>query len=166
MQSTPSVDIKPDKPPKFDNDSAKWPEWSWKVRNHLATANIGAWVAVQFAEGRREEAIEVEEVEQLGWKILSDKLYSLLVSITTAESASIVMNTNPEGNGLEAWRRLAYRFNPPTTSSRVSDRQALMAVSPQEESKLGQAIEEWEARRTQYETKYKKALEDEDSWPS
>ena len=116
-QSTPSVDIKPDKPPKFDNDSAKWPEWSWEVRNHLATANIGARAAVQFAEGRKDDPISEEEVEQLGWKILSDKLYSLLVSITTAESASIVMNTNPEGHGLEAWRRLAYRFNPPTTSS-------------------------------------------------
>ena len=80
-------------PAIFDNDSTKWQEWSWKFRNHLAAANSVAREAMQFAEGRRAEALEEEEVERRGWKTPADQLYSSLVGFTTGESASIGMST-------------------------------------------------------------------------
>ncbi len=45
MQTRPLVDASKfgaKTPAIFDNDSTKWPEWSWKFRNHLAAANIAA----------------------------------------------------------------------------------------------------------------------------
>ena len=61
--------------------------------------------------------------------MVSDQLYRALVGFAQAESesGSIVRNT-PEGQGLEAWRKLAQRWHSSQARSRVTDKEAVAAL--------------------------------------
>ena len=89
-----------------------------------------------------------------GWTVVSDQLYSSLVGFTQAESesGSILRNT-PEGQGLEARRKLAQRWPSSQARSRVTDKEALMACQSVPDEKLGKAVEDWEVKKKEWQQK-------------
>ena len=76
------------------------------------------WAGDQGSEAITRSALE----EQFPDKIrlldqVEENLYTCLSSFTDGEAWSIASNT-PEGHGLEAYRRLCFRFDPATAGRR------------------------------------------------
>ena len=164
LQGKPLVDVTKlgqKAPERFGNTEASWPDWSFYYRNYLAAANPSARVAMNFAEACGESPVESAVVADHGWTVMSDQLYSSFMGFTQGESASIVRNT-PEGQGLEARRKLAKRWHTSQARSRVTDKESLMACTAVPDEKLGQGIEDWEVRRREWEAKHNRTLDDDD----
>ena len=145
-QAKPLVDVSKlgqKAPERFTDSEAAWPVWSWLYRNYLAAANPAAREAMNFAEACKEVPVEQSEVVAKGWKAMSEQLYSSLAGFTAGESSSIVRNT-VDGQGLEAWRKLSRRWNVSQATSRVAEKEKLLACTPVPDERLGKALQDWE----------------------
>ena len=92
--------------------------WSRKVEAYVTSVfgdapDTLAWAAQQEdtidytkIDDDPEIAVSAREAEDLGIQ-----LYSLLIGITDGESFDLVIGSGPS-KGLEAWRRLAKRWDP------------------------------------------------------
>ena len=75
----------------------------------------------------------------------------------------MVKNTKPAGNGLEAWRKLCHRWNRSQAQTRVKEKEQLLKNQSVLGEQLGKAMEDWEVRRADYESKHETTLPDEDA---
>ena len=81
---------------------------------------------------------------------VEENLYTCLSSFTDGEAWSIASNT-PEGHGLEAYRRLCFRFDPSTAGRRRNIVSSLLNPEKVKLDDLGTAIETWEEKIRAYE---------------
>ena len=81
---------------------------------------------------------------------MEENLYTCLSSFTDGEAWSIASNT-PEGHGLEAYRRLCYRFDPATAGRRRNVISSLVSPERVKLDDLGTAIGTWEEKMRAYE---------------
>ena len=81
---------------------------------------------------------------------VEENLYTCLSSFTDGEAWSIASNT-PEGHGLEAYRRLCFRFDPSTAGRRRNIVSSLLNPEKVKLDDLGKAIETWEEKIRAYE---------------
>ena len=111
------------KPFTFSSDEARFAAWQKKLRNYVAAALPGArvfmdWAGEQGSTPITRAHLEKQFSEQLPFLgQVEENLYTALSSLTDGEAWSISSNA-PEGQGLEAYRRLCFRFDPTTAGRR------------------------------------------------
>ena len=149
------------KPPVFPGDMAKWPAWSFKMENFVASVyqegrNALHWAATQ------EDPILQAEVDAIieNASEISEGLYSALAQLTEQEALDIVKNC-PRGNGLEAWRRLTRRFDPQTVGRKRALLGKILAPGVSKMSDLSASIEQWEERVRQYQDRSRESLSED-----
>ena len=89
-----------------------------------------------------------DEIDDLEYK--TTQLYMALENLTDREPLDIVQNS-PEGNGLEAWRRLQKRYDPATRGRRKNLLKSLLKPGKYKLEQLGEAMEKWEEQVNRYE---------------
>ena len=116
------------KPPMFGGGDDKkeekaYPVWQRKVANYVVSVYPDLKEALEWAVHQAEpigpmeiqnrfghQADELDRIQEVEDKL--HQLYSILVQITEGEANDIVCNSS--GQGLEAWRKLARRYDPLT----------------------------------------------------
>ena len=160
------IDIKAvGKPTVFEGKDEKFHGWRFKTRN---------FVNGIFAESRQvltyvETLVGEVNLAELGTRFpecqsmladLNRQLYTLMCSLVENDPLVIVENT-PDGQGLEAWRRLSKRYDPFTGGRK---RSLLDKIIKPEQVKLNQlltSLEAWEKQVTVYEQRNKKTLDED-----
>eukprot|EP00971_Amphidinium_carterae_P275776 5472193-Amphidinium_carterae.1 len=132
-----------------------WREWSTKLESFIIGVYgerfraVLAWAAEsavelsqQNWEGRFGElsgdAVRADSITE---KV--SQVYIALQQLTSREAFDIVRNT-PVANGVEAWRRLAKRFDPCTGSRQRSLLKAIINPKRATRDDLRQGLEKWE----------------------
>ena len=133
------------KPFTFASDEAKFHAWQKKVRNYVSAALPGAREFMEWAgdHSRPISRVELEDKWPEKQRLLAqveENLYTCLSSFTDGEAWSIASNT-PEGQGLEAYRRLCFRFDPTTAGRRRNIVSSLLNPEKVKLDDLGTAIE-------------------------
>jgi hypothetical protein len=152
------------KPPTFGNKEDKilekdFPVWQSKVMNYVVSVykdlkDPMEWaVNMQMPIGEKEVnekygtyADALDQLDDVEDKI--HQLYSVLVQITEGEANDIVCNSS--GQGLEAWRKLARRYDP---LARGRIRNLLLYVINPGRSTINDlqgALERWEEQVNKY----------------
>ena len=145
----------------FVNTETGWADWRWRFRNHVAAASPGARAAMKFAEVDGAAPVSEEEVTASGWGLLSDKRYSSSAGFTLGECSAIVRNT-PGGSGPEALKNLKQRWCASRAQVRVGDKKVRLRQGGALDTLLWQALENWAARRADYESNHDTTLPDGD----
>ena len=115
------------RPEKFGSKEAEWRIWAIKLENVVAGVFPGARDALAWAQERdpmapvtaadrdayfQEDGEANEEIIEL-----DNQLYTVLLGLVDGEGFDLIINSQPR-SGLEAWRRLAHRFDPTTAGRR------------------------------------------------
>ena len=149
------------KPPVFKGTEEDWPEWAGKFANYLSAVHEDADTALEWAEERTGEIQEADiddqfgdladdndKIENIG--LIDMDVYRLLLQYMNGESYSIVKNTR-RGRGLEAYRRLARRFDPATGGRRLNMLRTVLQPGRTTLDQLAAALERWEEQLYRYE---------------
>lgn len=109
------------KPPFFDNTEKGYLAWSRKTESYITSIfpnskKILMWAAEQDTVVGEIDVLSVPslaaEFSQPEVKLLNEQVHAALMALTNAESFDIVLGTG--GEGIEAWRRMARRWDPLT----------------------------------------------------
>lgn len=148
------------KPPTFTNKEDDFLAWSRKTENYVASGlgeefgGVLRW-AQELEEEPTQEALEREfgqaalrpqDLAQLQeW---SHQLYAVLLSFTSGESNDLVVGS---GEGLRAWRRLARRWDPHTSTTTSKLLRASVAPGRAGFADFSQCMERWQQLVARYE---------------
>ena len=148
------------KPPTFTNKEDDLLAWSRKTENYVASGlgeefrGVLRW-AQELEEEPTREALErafgpaaqrPQDLAQLQeW---SHQLYAVLLSFTSGESNDLVVGS---GEGLRAWRRLARRWDPHTSTTTSKLLRAIVASGRAGFADLNQCMERWQQLVARYE---------------
>ena len=112
----------------FTGDSKEWEEFSTKLKGQIAASSDTAGNVFEHVESKVSEAdLQVEglefeigdqEVDAETVKVISQKMYNVLLNLTTGEANAVVRRCRGK-NGLLAWKRLSNALNPRTLASGV-----------------------------------------------
>ncbi|CAK0880002.1 unnamed protein product, partial [Prorocentrum cordatum] len=145
------------KPTTLGDDQEKFGAWNRKMENYV----IGVYgesfrpVLRWAAEAERPVTIEGAQeahggVPELETKI--NQLYAALISTTADGSESNDLVTGaPDGNGLEAWRKLHRRWDPTTGPRKRLILRSIISPPKCNAEELGSALEKWIQQIGKYE---------------
>ncbi|CAK0805504.1 unnamed protein product, partial [Prorocentrum cordatum] len=145
------------KPTTLGDDQEKFGAWNRKMENYV----IGVYgesfrpVLRWAAEAERPVTIEGAQeahggVPELETKI--NQLYAALISTTADGSESNDLVTGaPDGNGLEAWRKLHRRWDPTTGPWKRLILRSIISPPKCNAEELGSALEKWIQQIGKYE---------------
>ncbi|CAK0813925.1 unnamed protein product [Prorocentrum cordatum] len=145
------------KPTTLGDDQEKFGAWNRKMENYV----IGVYgesfrpVLRWAAEAERPVTIEGAQeahggVPELVTKI--NQLYAALISTTADGSESNDLVTGaPDGNGLEAWRKLHRRWDPTTGPRKRLILRSIISPPKCNAEELGSALEKWIQQIGKYE---------------
>ena len=151
---------------QFGGEQGDWLEFSYKLKSQIGSMDQGAAEVLDSVENRMTEAelegdvdmlnVEVGEKSLDGEEVkdLSQKLYNILLNLTTAEANAVVRRCK-DRNGLLAWKRLCTTLNPRTLASGV--KLISQALNPQkitDAKKADVAIETWEDKLAKLQAEY------------
>ena len=152
------------RPKDFTNTEAAWPEFSFKFKNWFAGAIKGARTYLVWAEDHIGPIVNLEnaptELQEAAVVELNIQLYVVLAQLLSEESLTILQN-GIEDQGLDAWRRLAARWDPNTTGRSRNAFTKIMLPGVFTMDKLSAAIEDWEKAVRQHENRRKKEIDEE-----
>ena len=109
------------KPPFFDNTEKGYLAWSRKTESYITSIfpnskKILMWATEQDTVVGELDVLSVHalsaEFTQPEVKLLNEQVHAALMALTNGESFDIVLGTG--GEGIEAWRRMARRWDPLT----------------------------------------------------
>lgn len=144
------------RPPPFDG--TEWIRWTRKFESYICSASQGfdlvlEWATMQkdIITGEMVTAIWSNSTEVRGnITRMSSEIYALLMQLVTGEAFDLVANTN-RGNGVEAYRKLARKFDPTTGGRQRNLLRAILQPGRASDETLGLAIERWEEQVNRYE---------------
>ena len=144
------------RPPQFSGKAVEWTSWEFKLRSWLGAQFQDGEACLDWAQQKGSDEVTVESVVELtetktDAARLDQQLWVLLVALCEqgTEALAIVKNSR-KGSGLDAWRRLAARYDP---SNPQVHRQLLRKVLyPRRvpEAQLKTALEDWERDMARY----------------
>ena len=156
------------KPPSFGRgDSAHlekdFPTWQRKVKNYVVGVHADMEAALDWAaetpktlqgpagelmldQTFGEQADENDKIEKLLEK--NQQLFQILMNLTEAEANDIVCNSGSKG--LEAWRKLARRWDPSTGGRARNMLRFLIAPGRVKLEDLAGSVERWEEKMRRY----------------
>ena len=148
------------KPQMFDKESRKYLEWSGELVNYLCAVEGEGFRSLLETVAEYEVAANLSEIDEdhfdnlqnpLG--VVSEQIYHLLVHVTKDESYELLTTSDSsiKGNGLEAWRRLARRWDPAVAGR---SRQLLRQITAPKKSNMSNAlkkIRDWKSSVARYE---------------
>ena len=148
----------------FGGDPKEWEEFSTKLKGQIAAedqkvATILDYVEAKMAEDELEnddfaDFVMVDGVEEKEVKETANKMYNLLLNLTTAEANAMVRRCQGR-NGLLAWKKLCTSLNPRTLASGVKAiSQVLTPVKITEAKKADIAIDVWEDKIAKLSIEY------------
>ena len=113
------------KPEKFSGEQSEWYDWSFHFRSYVGILPRGTELE-EMMESVQHQEDEVR-LQDLGSdvRMLSGHLYHLLALTCTSTALGFVRKVN-KGNGLEAWRLLARRFDPIRPGSQLATLRSIM----------------------------------------
>ncbi|CAK0880049.1 unnamed protein product, partial [Prorocentrum cordatum] len=145
------------KPTTLGDDQEKFGAWNRKMENYV----IGVYgesfrpVLRWAAEAERPVTIEGARAVHDGVPELETKvnqLYAALISTTADGSESNDLVTGaPDGNGLEAWRKLHRRWDPTTGPRKRLILRSIISPPKCSADELGSALEKWIQQIGRYE---------------
>ncbi|CAK0841220.1 unnamed protein product, partial [Prorocentrum cordatum] len=145
------------KPTTMGDDQEKFGAWNRKMENYV----IGVYgesfrpVLRWAAEAERPVTIEGAQEAHGGVPELETKvhqLYAALISTTADGSESNDLVTGaPDGNGLEAWRKLHRRWDPTTGPRKRLILRSIISPPKCNAEELGSALEKWIQQIGKYE---------------
>ncbi|CAK0892530.1 unnamed protein product [Prorocentrum cordatum] len=145
------------KPTTMGDDQEKFGAWNRKMENYV----IGVYgesfrpVLRWAAEAERPVTIEGAQAAHDGVPELETKvnqLYAALISTTADGSESNDLVTGaPDGNGLEAWRKLHRRWDPTTGPRKRLILRSIISPPKCSADELGSALEKWIQQIGRYE---------------
>ncbi|CAK0801268.1 unnamed protein product [Prorocentrum cordatum] len=145
------------KPTTMGDDQEKFGAWNRKMENYV----IGVYgesfrpVLRWAAEAERPVTIEGAQAAHDGVPELETKvnqLYAALISTTADGSESNDLVTGaPDGNGLEAWRKLHRRWDPTTGPRKRLILRSIISPPKCNADELGSALEKWIQQIGRYE---------------
>ena len=150
------------RPDPFNSIEAEWRMFEIKFGNYVVGAfpkarEVLKWAADFGGEEITEEARKDRWGEDVpdGMDNVEDfdsQLFSALSSLVKGEGFDIVTNTESR-SGLDAYRRLARRFDPATSGRRRNLMKQVLNPGQYGNDKLRQAIEKWEKLVREFENK-------------
>ena len=93
-------------------------------------------------------------------EVFNDQLYAALAALLDGEALDILMNTT-EGNGLEAWRKIAKRFDLKTKGRIRGNLMQLLAPQQWSINELSSRIEQWEESVRRHKGKARKPVDED-----
>ena len=128
--------------------------WARRLSAFCNSRVDGFRVALVWAE-KLQTAITDEELKRLGWAEIfkaNMKLFDLLSHVTNGDALRKVETAPGDGQGFEAWRRLARQYMPTSRLTRINRLNQITHVEPCSSMKevLGK-IETWEQAWSKYE---------------
>ena len=143
------IDDKHDPPEHFGkdkDDNARFGAWARKTMNHLNAKRPGYRVAMKWAADQGERPITPQEVQQSGWSDAGTgnaALYDYFLKVLHGEP--LLLAETAVDNGLEAFRLLNVRFDPPGATNDLERYHRLTKVAPVKTlAELLKAIVLWE----------------------
>ena len=148
------------RPKTFEEKEEKFPIWTRKVENFLIGSfgesfrQVLQWAYehdepvdkdlwdIQFGMGAE------DAVEDIDHKV--QQLYTVLVDLTEDDSNDIVVGSG-EGNGLEAWRKLARRWDPASGGRKRALLKAILNPPRCKISELSGCMERWLQQIAKYQ---------------
>ena len=153
----------------FAGDSKDWEEFTFKVKGQVAAESNVASDIIEHVEDKASEnelgqddyaeQIEIEkEVEEAKVKEISNKLYNLLLNLTTGEANAMVRRCRGR-NGLLAWKKICTSMNPRTLASGIKMiSQAMNPPKINDPKKVDTAIDVWEDKLAKLSAEYGETL--------
>ena len=149
---------------QFTGSSEEWMEFSFKLRGQVGAMNTEAAQILDYVETKMTEEelegapddweVELDE-EMVKTDVLKDtsqKMYNILLNVTTGEANTVVRRCVGR-NGLLAWKRLCATLNPRTLASGV--KLISQVLNPQkitDARKADTAIETWAGKLVRLKT--------------
>ena len=154
------------KPDVFKGQASDFYEWNWSVLDLLTFNVTGVEKLLDWAKARGNEPITLDAAKnkmvELGVEEQEDminQIYVILNSYTRGEPRGVVRSALR--NGVEAWRKLHYRYDPPTTNNQTATLTKLNNPSRCKRlGEVGAAIESWEELERRYTQQTKEVLPD------
>ena len=150
------------RPHIYDGDEAKFHVWAVKTKNYIYGSFPELRRALEFAEDTdvdsidnavitSEFGVEADPMDQIeNIHALQEQIHTVLTQLTDKEPFDIIENV-PSGWGLEAWRRLARRFDPSTGGRKRNLLNLIMYPERQKINGLSAFLEVWEKNVRRYE---------------
>ena len=174
-----ALDSKPfEKLAKFVGNQAQWQEWSHQFYNCLSLADGTDRQQVKLFLQNFSNKVEFEgeitadkclaklasvcNQEELDYIVSwSGKLYAILSTNTSGE-ANLVVRSVGEGrcDGVAAWRKLVYRYNPRTAARKLQALQQVLGVKQVGMKDLHRVMEVWETKVRHLEIEHGEKLSD------
>ena len=145
----------------YDGTKKDYKTWAKQVMAFCNTKQAGFRKALKWAE-QSQAPIGAVELAATQWEHIdaaNQKLYDLLIQITSDQALLKVETTPGEDQGFESWRRIARQYDP---SSRLTKIDRLNAITMTQQSssikELLSKIETWEQKWTKYELDHNETL--------
>ena len=140
---------------EYAGDQKSYRSWAKRFSAFCNSKVDGFRTALVWAE-KLQTAVTDDLLRQTGWSEIfkaNVKLFDLLSLVTSGDALRKVETTAGEGQGFEAWRRLARQYMPTSRLTRIDRLNQLTHVEPCSSMKevLGK-IEAWEQAWAKYET--------------
>ena len=136
---------------EFTNKVEDWKQWRTHFLTAVRESDLKFAKTMEAAE-ESEKPLTAGDMteEQIA---LSGTLYARLIGITSKQSFTMVEST--QGNGLEAWRLMAHRFNPTTYARFVSLILQLVKWKVTRNGDVQSGILQWESLLSSIERDHK-----------
>ena len=143
------------KPPSFDNQEKNYVVWSRKVESYVGSIfptcrAVLAWSSEQQSPVKIDDVyLEFASVSNPILAEFNEQMYSCLMALTFDESFDITVGAGA-GEGIEAWRRLAKRWDPLTAGRARSLLRDILAPQRVKLPELQAALERLEEQMRRY----------------
>ena len=153
------VDTKLGKPSPFCGEPSKFEEFDFKLKAYVSLVDPRFRPLLERAEARGDETILLSSMDAARQQ-LAQELYYTVVMLTQNGALRIVKGVH-DGNGAEAWRQLARRYNPQTLGRNLSRLTGILKPS-WGDSAAGfmDALTQWEHAIDEYEASASDILAD------
>ena len=127
----------------FDSKAPSWKDWAFKFENMAAAMVPSSRDTLDWAAQQDTPILNVDDVEAGPDSVeINPQVYVALAELLEGEALDIVQNTT-RGAGLEAWRKLARRFDPQTAGRKRTLLSRIVDPGTVKVHELSRAIEQW-----------------------
>ena len=148
----------------FGGDAKDWEEFAVKLKGQIAADDLKVAEVLDYIEAKMSEDeledddfaqyVQVNDLDEQKVTEIANKMYNLLLNMTTAEANAMVRRCQKR-NRLLAWKRLCANLNPRTLASGVKAiSQVLNPAKIMDAKKADVAIDVWEDKIAKLSIEY------------
>ena len=145
----------------FDSKAASWKDWALELEIMAAAVATSSRDALDWAAQQETTILTVDDVEAGPGSVeINPQIYLALAELLKGEALDIKQNTT-RGAGLEAWRKLARRFQLQTVGRKRTSLSRILDPRTVKVHELSRAVEQWEELVRSYQSRAREIISDD-----